>query len=113
MRRWFPGTLTRGESDAQAARFQADIAAHGFDFCAVEAPGTAPFIGFVGLKHVTFPASFTPAVEAGWRLAREHWGRGYATETARAALAHGFGPLALPEVVAFAVPGNAASRRVM
>ena len=97
----------------QAARLQDHIAAHGFGFWAVEVLGTAPFIGFVGLQHVTFPAPFTPAVETGWRLAREHWGRGYATEAARAALAHGFGPLALPEVVAFAVPGNTASRRVM
>ncbi len=113
VRRWFPGTLTRAESDAQAARLQEHIAAHGFGLWAVEVPGVQPFIGFVGLLHVRFSAPFTPAVETGWRLAREHWGRGYATEAARAALAHGFGPLALPEVVAFAVPGNGASRRVM
>lgn len=78
----------------------------------MEAPGVAPFVGFVGLQHVTFPAPFTPAVETGWQLAREHWGQGYATEAARAALARGFGPLALPEVVAFAVPGNGAFRQV-
>jgi len=113
VRRWFPGTLTRKESDDQAAKLQDHIAAHGFGFWAVEALGVMPFIGFVGLQHVTFPAPFTPAVETGWRLAQEHWGRGYATEAARAALAHGFGPLALPEIVSFAVPGNMASRRVM
>lgn len=113
VRRWFPGPLTREQSDAQAARCQEHIAAHGFGFWAVEVPGVAPFVGFVGLKHVTFAAPFTPAVEAGWRLSREHWGRGYATEAARAALAHGFGPLGLAEIVAFAVPGNLASRRVM
>lgn len=113
VRRWFPGTLTREESDAQAARLQDHIAVHGFGLWAVEASGVAPFIGFVGLQHVSFAAPFTPAVETGWRLAREHWGHGYATEAARAALAHGFGPLALPEIVAFAVPGNMASRRVM
>ena len=113
VRRWFPGTLTRGESDAQAARFQEDIAAHGFGFWAVEAPGTALFIGFVGLQRVPFAAPFAPAVETGWRLARAHWSQGYATEAARAALAHAFGPLGLAEVVSFAVPGNWASRRVM
>ncbi len=89
------------------------MAVHGFGFWAVEAPWAAPLIGFVGLKHVTFAAPFAPAVEAGWRLARAHWGKGYATEAARAALAHAFGPLNLPEVVSFAVPGNRASRRVM
>lgn len=113
VRRWFSGTLTSKESDGSAARLQEHIAAHGFGFWAVEAPGVAPFIGFVGLQHVTFQAPFTPAVETGWRLARAHWGKGYATEAARVALAHGFGPLALPEIVAFAVPGNVASRRVM
>lgn len=113
VRRWFPGTLTREQSDTEAARLQQHIAAYGFGFRAVEAPGVAPFVGFVGLKRVHFAAPFAPTVEAGWRLAREQWGKGYATEAARAALAHGFGPLGLAEVVAFAVPGNLASRRVM
>ena len=111
--RWFPGTLTREQSDAQAARFQAHIEAHGFGLWAVEEPGVAPFMGFVGLQHVTFAASFTPAVQIGWRLARAHWGQGYATEAARTALAHGFGPLGLTEIVSFTVPGNLPSRRVM
>ena len=113
VRRWFPGTLTREQSDAQAARMQDLLAAHGFGFWAVEVPGIAPFIGFVSLQHVTFAAPFVPAVEAGWRLARDHWRRGYATEAVRAALAHGFGPLGLAEIVAFTVPDNLASRRVM
>ena len=113
VRRWAPGILSRAESDAQAARFQAHIAAHGFGFWAAEIPGVASFIGFVGLQHVTFPAPFTPAVETGWRLARAHWRKGYAAEAARAALAHGFGPLGLSEIVAFTVPENLPSRRVM
>lgn len=113
VRRWFPSLLAREESDLQAGLLQAHIEAHGFGFWAVEAPGVAPFIGFVGLKHVTFEAAFTPAVEIGWRLARAHWGQGYATEAARAALAHGFGPLGLTGIVAMAVAGNLPSRRVM
>lgn len=113
VRRWSVRTMTREESDAQAARLQDHITKYGFGFWAAEAPGTAPFIGFVGLQHVSFAAPFAPAVETGWRLARAHWGQGYATEAARAALAHAFGPLGLPEVVSFAVPGNWASRRVM
>lgn len=113
VRRWFNGTLTREESNIQATKLQEHIAAHGFGFWAVEVPSVAPFVGFVGLQHVTFPAPFTPTVEVGWRLARAHWGNGYATEAAQAALAHGFGPLALPEIVAFAVVGNLASIRVM
>lgn len=49
----------------------------------------------------------------GWRLARAHWGRGYATEAASATLTHAFEALGLPEIVAFTVLGNSASRRVM
>ena len=113
VRRWFPGVLTRRESDDQAARLRLHDEEHGFGFWAVEVPGAAPFIGFVGLLAVRFPAPFTPAVEIGWRLARAHWGCGYATEAAAACLAHAFGPFGLSEVVAFTLPGNAASRRVM
>jgi len=53
------------------------------------------------------------AVEVGWRLAREHWGRGYATEGAHAALSFGFDELALDEIVSFTTHGNSRSRRVM
>ena len=113
VRRWFPGTLTRAESDAQVDRLQAKIEANGFGYWAVGAPGLAPFIGFVGLQPLPFEAPFTPAVEIGWRLARAFWGRGFATEAARAVLAYGFGPLALDEIVAITVPDNLPSRRVM
>ena len=79
----------------------------------MEAVGEAPFVGFVGLQLAVFAAPFTPAVEVGWRLARAYWGRGYATEVARAALADGFGRLGLDEIVSFTVPGNTRSRAVM
>jgi ribosomal-protein-alanine N-acetyltransferase len=75
--------------------------------------GGAPFIGFVGLAVPVFQLHFTPCVEIGWRLAAEHWGRGYATEAARAALDFAFGPLNLSEVVSFTVPAHARSRAVM
>ncbi len=78
----------------------------------VEAADT-PFIGFVGLAIPGFETSFTPCVEIGWRLAHAHWGRGYATEAAHAALAHGFGPLGLREIVSFTAQQNLRSRAVM
>ncbi len=115
--RHFPAPLSRAESDAVAARIRADMAARGFGFWAVEVPGAAAFAGFVGLSvprfAPPFAASERPCVEVGWRLAREHWGRGYATEAAAAALAVAFGRLGLAEVVAFTAPGNARSRAVM
>ena len=110
---FFPKVLTRAESDAVAGRIRDHFARHGFGLWAGEAPGAADFVGFVGLAVPSFEAHFTPCVEIGWRLAREHWGHGYATEAATAALAFGFGDRALEEIVAFTVPANISSRRVM
>jgi RimJ/RimL family protein N-acetyltransferase len=109
----FRSPLRREESDALSDRITADIDERGWGLWAVEVPGTAAFAGFIGLNPATFDAPFTPAVEVGWRLAREHWGCGYATEGARAALSFGFDALALEEIVSFTTHGNARSRRVM
>jgi RimJ/RimL family protein N-acetyltransferase len=109
----FPSVLTRGESDALADLIDLHFARHGYGLWAVEIPGTASFAGFIGLSIPAFAAAFTPCVEIGWRLAAEHWGRGYAAEGARAVLAQAFGELGLEEVVSFTVPANVRSRRVM
>jgi RimJ/RimL family protein N-acetyltransferase len=108
-----PAVLTRDESDAVAERIEWHFDRHGFGLWALEIPGTVPFAGFVGLSVPRFDAHFTPCVEIGWRLAAEHWGRGYATEAARATLAFAFGEAGLVEVVSFTVPENLRSRRVM
>ena len=109
----FVATLSRAESDALADRIEAKFEKYGFGFWAVEVPGVVPFAGFIGLSVPSFETHFTPCVEIGWRLAWEHWNRGFATEGATAALQHAFGALQLSEVVAFTAPGNARSRRVM
>lgn len=108
-----PGPLSRAESDAFAARIAEHFDRHGFGLWAVEAPGVAPFVGFTGLAVPTFEAAFTPCVEVAWRLAAEHWGRGYATEAAREAVRFGFEGLGLGELVSFTVPANVRSRAVM
>ncbi|HRX86853.1 MAG TPA: GNAT family N-acetyltransferase [Phycisphaerae bacterium] len=110
---FMPAMLTRAESDSAAAALRDHFARHGFGRWAVEIPGISDFIGFVGLHHVAFTAPFTPCVEIAWRLAAPHWGQGYATEAAQAALAFAFETLQLDEVVAFTVPTNTRSRRVM
>ena len=110
---FFPTGLSRVDSDAMADRIQQHFAEHGFGLWAIEVPGIAPFIGFAGLTWARFSAPFTPCVEVGWRLAFEHWGHGYATEAARLALDHGFGTLALSEIVSFTSATNYRSRAVM
>jgi ribosomal-protein-alanine N-acetyltransferase len=109
----FPGTMTRAESDALADLIEAHFAQHGFGLWAVEVPGEAEFVGFVGLAVPRFEAHFTPAVEVGWRLAAEWWGRGYATEAAREAARFGFVEAGLDEIVSFTAPANEPSRAVM
>jgi RimJ/RimL family protein N-acetyltransferase len=103
----------RAACDAWVERARQHWRRHGFGQWVVELPGTAPFLGVVGLAHVAYAAPFTPAVEIAWRLARAYWGRGYAGEAAQAALACGFAELGLAEIVAITVPQNRRSRRVM
>jgi ribosomal-protein-alanine N-acetyltransferase len=110
---FFRSRLSRIESDAMVDRIQKHFGEHDFDLWAIEVSGVAPFIGFAGLAVARFSAHFTPCVEVGWRLAFEHWGRGYATEAARLALGYGFGTLALSEVVSFTSATNQRSRAVM
>jgi RimJ/RimL family protein N-acetyltransferase len=105
--------LSRAESDAVVDRIAAGFAERGFGFWAVEVVGVTPFAGFIGLSVPRFTAHFTPCVEIGWRLAQPYWGRGYASEGARAVLRCAFEAAALPEIVAFTVPTNLRSRRVM
>ena len=110
----YPAALTRAESDAFVReRIIPHFVERGFGLWAVEVPDAAPFVGYVGLWVHTFEADFTPCVEIGWRLAFSHWGKGYATEAARVALAFGFGEADLDEIVSFTVPANHRSIAVM
>ncbi|WP_350281179.1 GNAT family N-acetyltransferase [Kribbella sp. HUAS MG21] len=109
----FLAPQTREQSDALIDRQLPLIEERGWGLWAVEVRETGEFIGFTGLSVPSFEAHFMPAVEIGWRLAKGAWGNGYATEAARAALAHGFGPGGLEEIVSFTATTNLPSQRVM
>lgn len=111
--RFFPSSLNRKQSDELAKKLQALIEEKGWGFWAVSLIQTNEFIGFIGLNEVSFKAHFTPAVEIGWRLSFEHWGKGYASEGARASLKYGFETLKLDEIVSFTAVQNMRSRHVM
>jgi ribosomal-protein-alanine N-acetyltransferase len=113
VREHFPSCLTLAESDAAARKIRAAFDARGYGLWATEVIGGEPFVGFIGLAEPAFTAPFTPCVEIGWRLAHAAWGRGYATEGARAALAFAFARIGLGEIVSMTTPGNTRSRRVM
>ncbi|HEU4948861.1 MAG TPA: GNAT family N-acetyltransferase [Kribbella sp.] len=109
----FPAPMTREQSDALVDRIITGLATRGYGLWALEVVETGRFIGFTGLSDVRFETRFTPAVEVGWRLSKDAWGNGYATEAALAALAHAFGPVGLDEVVSFTATTNKPSQRVM
>jgi len=108
----FPSVNTRAESDAGFDRIVAKMSAQGFGLWAVEVPRVAEFIGFVGLNPADALLGRS-VLEIGWRLMAEHWGHGYATEGARASLAHAFDVLGRDEVVSFTTTANQGSRHVM
>ncbi|TXS52426.1 N-acetyltransferase [Streptomyces sp. uw30] len=104
--------LTREQSDASVAQFQAEFDQRGYGWWAVEVQATGEFIGFAGLDQVDDDMPFT-GVEIGWRLARSAWGQGYATEAALKVLAYGFDTLGLPEILAVTTTANLRSQAVM
>ena len=80
---------------------------------AVEVPKQDKFVGFVGLHIPQENLPFSPCVEIAWRLSREHWGKGYATEAAKESLKYAFTTLDLDEVISFTTLANMRSQAVM
>jgi RimJ/RimL family protein N-acetyltransferase len=115
VRRYFSSRLTREESDASVARFIRMYALDGYGFMATELRETSEFIGLIGIQRMSFflRGCAVPTVEIGWRLNEKSWRKGLATEGARACLDLAFVQFQLPEIVAFTVPANLPSRRVM
>jgi RimJ/RimL family protein N-acetyltransferase len=111
--RYFPKLNTREECWGMIERFRQLWNEKGFGPFAIEVPGQAECIGFVGLLVPRFETHFTPCVEIGWRLAKEYQGKGYATEAAQACLDAAFRERIADEIFSFTVPANKPSWRVM
>jgi RimJ/RimL family protein N-acetyltransferase len=110
----FPSTLGVEQSLDLIDRAQRQIEQAGYGFWAVEISASGRLAGFAGLSDVSDGGlAFAPAVEVGWRLAREFWGQGIAFEAAAASLSFGFGQLAFGEIVAYTARGNERSRALM
>jgi len=110
---YYPHVLSTEESNAMAKKFQSLIAERGWGFWVVETINEEQFIGFVGLHKPTYQLPVTPCVEIGWRLAKSSWGKGYATEAAKASLAVAFDELDLSEVYSLTSVTNKKSQAVM
>lgn len=113
--RWIGDGSTRTAEQASAAiaRFEREWDERGYGLFAIELRETGELIGFTGLSRPDFMPELLPPVEIGWRLARAHWGKGYVTEAAIAALAFGVRLPVCEEIVSICQTGNSASSRIM
>jgi 3-dehydroquinate dehydratase / shikimate dehydrogenase len=110
---FFPRSYTREESQSMASAIRRGLERLGYGWWAVQVRDGPSFAGVICLQEVPFQAHFTPAREIGWRLAFETWGKGYATEGARAALDFAFRQLHGDRIVAMTAEMNQRSQRVM
>ncbi|MDI4643672.1 GNAT family N-acetyltransferase [Cohnella hashimotonis] len=111
--RYFPKTLSAEQTTAFYRSIAAEFKECGFGFYAVEETQSQAFIGFIGFHRATFEADFTPCIEIGWRLKKEAWGKGYATEGATACLQYGFNELGFNDIYSFTAEVNKPSENVM
>ncbi len=107
------GPLTRDETERRVEKIVRSWEERGFGLWAVEYKETGTFIGRIGLQyHEEWPEG-EHKTEVSWLLDRSFWGRGFATEGARASVRYGFEELGLERIISIALPQNLASRRVM
>ncbi|ELR70658.1 acetyltransferase, GNAT family [Fulvivirga imtechensis AK7] len=111
--KYFPGVTSKQESKAFIIRMQEHFSQHGFCYFAVDRLDTGQFIGFTGLLHQNFTGLFPPFVDMGWRIRKEDWYNGFATEAAKACLEYALAKPDLEEVYAIAPKVNKPSQKVM
>ncbi|HXB95712.1 MAG TPA: GNAT family N-acetyltransferase [Puia sp.] len=111
--RFFPRPYTAEESAVMIRQIETFFDKNGYGIYALELRGTGEFLGYTGLAVPSFESWFTPCVEIGWRLRKEAWGKGYATEAALACLDHAFHTLGLGELFSFTSVLNKPSEKVM
>ncbi|WP_245455128.1 GNAT family N-acetyltransferase [Mesorhizobium sp. M9A.F.Ca.ET.002.03.1.2] len=116
VRRFFPKVLTVEEANVKIDVAIERARTNGFHFQAAELKGSGELIGMIGLgvfsEAVQAAIPSHRSVEIGWVLAKEHWGKGFATEGARAWLEYAWS-IGLPEVAAFTAKENEPSQKVM
>lgn len=110
---FFPKPLSEEDTDESYRRILAEFHECGWGLYAVQSKEAGEFVGFIGFHRAAFQAEFTPCVEIGWRLKRSAWGKGYATEGAKACLAYAFKNRLFDKVYSFTAKINRRSENVM
>lgn len=110
---FFPSTLSREETESFIQRMQGQFIERGYCYFAVDELANSNFIGFIGFSFQTYLADFTPCVDIGWRISKNYWNRGYATEGAIRCLEFAFYDLGIEKIYAVCPKINLKSERIM
>lgn len=110
---FFPNVRTQEESIAFITQMRAYMHQNGYCFFAVDELATDTFVGFIGMKRPGFDIWFKDYPEIGWRLRKEYWNRGLATEGAKRCLTYGFETLGFSVIYSYTAVPNRRSERVM
>lgn len=111
--RFFPSMPDEKATANYIKKMQSQFVKTKYCYFAAELLTTQEFIGFIGLMYQEYVADFTPCVDIGWRLKQSAWGKGYATEGAKACLNYAFDTLNIPEIYSIAPVINIPSISVM
>lgn len=110
---YFPNPLSKEEVEEFIVKLRAHYVDNGFTYYATEVLDTGEFIGMIGIAQQVYKTEFTPAIDIGWRLRKDAWGRGYATEGAKRCLKYAFNELGIKSIISVCVINNVKSERVM
>jgi RimJ/RimL family protein N-acetyltransferase len=109
---FFPTIKSYEETEQFIIRMQKQLADKSYCYFAVDKLIDGSFIGFIGLSMQTFePANH--CIDIGWRLCKNEWNKGYATEGAQRCLHYAFDDLGLQNVIAIAPKANLRSIHIM
>lgn len=111
--RYFPEPLSAEQTTRFYDIIQWEFSEYGYGLYAAEEKSGGGFMGFIGFHRADFEAEFCPCVEIGWRLGKQFWNKGYATEGAKECLKYGFENLGFERVYSFTAVENLPSQRVM
>lgn len=111
--RFFPKLLNKSETEKLILKIDEHWEKFGFGLFALEEKFSGKFFGFTGLMYTNFRSFFTPALEIGWRLDQNFWGKGFAKEAAAEVLRFGFENIQIKKIVSFTSRINHPSRGVM
>lgn len=110
---FFPEIQNKAQTESFIKRMQQSFKGNGYCYFAVDELKTNQFIGFIGLANQNYDSPFSPFIDIGWRLHKNYWNKGYATEGAKRCLKYAFQDLNLENIKAIAPEINTPSINVM